>query len=87
MLRKFSRTIQVNVISNGCYSGIFAEKFRIDNQVNRWVQAASGSHVGDKAWPAAKSSGPFKMSTSSAAGFVFAVIQRMISRSRPRAVR
>ena len=21
----------------------------------RWVQAASGSHIGDKAWPAAKS--------------------------------
>lgn len=31
-LRKFSRTIQVNVISNGGYSGIFAEKYRIDNQ-------------------------------------------------------
>ena len=32
MLRKFSRTIQVNVISNGCYSGIYVEKYRIDNQ-------------------------------------------------------
>ena len=32
-------------------------------------------------------SGPFEMSTSSANGFVFAVIQRMISRSRLRAVR
>ena len=32
MLRKFSRTIPVNFISNGCYSGIFAEKYRIDNQ-------------------------------------------------------
>ena len=55
MLRKFPRTVQVNVISNSCYSGIFAEIFRSDKQQNRWVQAASGSHFGDKAWPAAKS--------------------------------
>ena len=55
MLRKFPRTVQVNVISNSCYSGIFAEKFRTDSQQNRWVQAASGSTFQDKAWPAAKS--------------------------------
>ena len=55
MLRKFPRTVQVIVISNGCYPVIFAERFRSDKQQNRWVQAASGSHFGDKAWPAAES--------------------------------
>ena len=42
MLRKFPQTVHVNVISNSCYSGVFAEKFRSDNQQNRWVQAAVG---------------------------------------------
>ena len=65
MLRKFPRTIQVNVISNSCYSRIFAQKFRVDRQQNRWVQATSGSHFQDKASLAAKSpsnrfrNGPF----------------------------
>ena len=35
MLRRFPHTVQVNVISNSCYSGIFAEKFRVDSQQNR----------------------------------------------------
>ena len=33
MLRKFPRTIQVNVILNSCYYGIFEEKFRVDSQL------------------------------------------------------
>lgn len=54
-LRQFPRNVQVNVISNSCYSGLFAEKIEEDAQQDRFVVAASKSGPLDRAWPGERS--------------------------------
>lgn len=40
-LRKIPRNVQVNVLSNACFSAIFAQNIAADQQPQRWIQVAS----------------------------------------------
>jgi hypothetical protein len=40
-LRRIPRDVQVNVISNACYSALFAQNIAADKQALRWIQVAS----------------------------------------------
>jgi len=52
-LRSIPKSVQVNVISNGCYSGIFSERVQLDGQKDRWIEATARKD--EKAWPADRS--------------------------------
>jgi hypothetical protein len=67
-LRKFPRTIQVNVISTACYSAIFAQKISEDQQASRWTQVAS--FPGKEAWPADRSNSGRYQNSAFVAGLV-----------------
>ncbi|KAL8694227.1 MAG: hypothetical protein Q9224_003609 [Gallowayella concinna] len=54
LLRQFPTNVQIDVLSNACYSGIFSEKVKADGQRNRWISTAA--KLNEEASPAPRSS-------------------------------
>ena len=50
--RKFPKEVDVYVVSNSCYLGIFADKVKADGQNDSWIQASAKND--EKAWPSVK---------------------------------
>lgn len=75
-LRKIPRDVQVNAISNACYSAAFAQGIAEDEQTHRWIQVAS--QPGRLAYPAERSaSGRYQNS-----GLVSGLVRSLASLGR-----